>query len=667
MKKPKLRLDKAAIQEFVIEHVEKIVFGLLTLIFLFFVYSAIGVVKASYPKTPAQLTEAVTAGQRILDGTEPKTDLVVQDYDVQAKQNTVDVDKKLYPPLAVIDKRILSKPPLRDKPALYAVTGLRGSAGLGAMSMTTEPAAGGGGAAAGAMAVQGLRWIVVTGLVPYDKELAAFDDALRNAGPPGCCTAERDSPYYVAYEVQRLEVLSPADAAKPEWKNAKSINSTKAIADMQKRWTQQQAQEHVAPEHFFTSKPTALVFPLGNLVGSTWNDSVAHPDEIPFVDPQVAGGMAGGAMAPAGNKPPDAGTVKPAGGDSDADDDPQAAPPPGGGGTPAPGPVAAAATSRYLLFRFFDFDVQPGKQYVYRVRLKLRNPNYKKSSISVNPAWLKDPNWAEEQFLKTEWSDASEPAPTISVPGGTSILAVSVSNNKATREHLGRVLVTKWSKKHGVEAFDKVDVQHGSVVDFSKAFKPSDQANAAAGPGIPPGGMMPGGHGMMPPGGMPPGGMPPGGMMPGGHGMVPPGGLGPMGGMRPGPTPAGPTFNGSFMVNYFTRAIIIDLRGGETLHGRRGSSLRLSAPGAMLLQDADGNLVVRDEIDDLPAYDRIAGSKTPEAPAAPTQRPKAAGPGRAPAKGGAADKPGSKPEAPKKTGGSTPRPGRTPKKSGQTH
>ena len=43
MKKPKLRLDKAAIQEFFIQNVEKIVFGLLALVFLFFVYSAFGV------------------------------------------------------------------------------------------------------------------------------------------------------------------------------------------------------------------------------------------------------------------------------------------------------------------------------------------------------------------------------------------------------------------------------------------------------------------------------------------------------------------------------------------------------------------------------------------------------------------------------------------------
>lgn len=34
------------------------------------------------------------------------------------------------------------------------------------------------------------------------------------------------------------------------------------------------------------------------------------------------------------------------------------------------------ATSKYLLFRYFDFDVESGMAYRYRVRLKLGNPNY---------------------------------------------------------------------------------------------------------------------------------------------------------------------------------------------------------------------------------------------------------------------------------------------------
>ena len=34
--------------------------------------------------------------------------------------------------------------------------------------------------------------------------------------------------------------------------------------------------------------------------------------------------------------------------------------------------------SKYLLFRYFDFTVTPGNSYRYRVRLVLRNPNYKR-------------------------------------------------------------------------------------------------------------------------------------------------------------------------------------------------------------------------------------------------------------------------------------------------
>ena len=246
MKKPKLRLDKAAIQEFFIQNAEKIVFGLLALVFVFFVYSVTGVDRCK--RTPEELNTKVREGQALVDGTPPIVkDMVVKDYDVQAKQNTVPVDERLYPSLAVIDPPILSKPQLRVKPDLYAVAGLRGSAGFVAMSMITDPPAGGGVVNQGAMTVQGLRWIVLTGLVPYDMELRAFGDALRNAGPNGCYSPDRDSPYYLGYDVQRLEVLSPADAAKPNWDNAKSINSLKAITEMQQRWGQQQVrEEHVS-------------------------------------------------------------------------------------------------------------------------------------------------------------------------------------------------------------------------------------------------------------------------------------------------------------------------------------------------------------------------------------------------------------------------------------
>ena len=312
MKKPKLRLDKAAIQEFFLQNVEKIAFGLLALVFLFFVYSAIKVNSNSYSKTPAQLEEAVRTGQHTLDGTEPKTNLEVRDYDVQAKQNSTPVAEKPYGPLANWEPPIFRKPELRDAPALYAVQGLRGTAGFGAMMMIAEqPADPHGQPAAviqGATAVQGQRWIVLTGLVPYDKELAAFDDALKHAGPTGSYSSERDTPYYLGYEVERVEVVSPADAAKPNWDNAKKIQSGKAVRQAQKRWNQQQAADVVAQTYIFPPNVTALVFPLGPLVGSTWGESVAHPREIPLLDLTQPGvGVAGMVRPPVAPGPQPAG------------------------------------------------------------------------------------------------------------------------------------------------------------------------------------------------------------------------------------------------------------------------------------------------------------------------------------------------------------------------
>ena len=75
-------------------------------------------------------------------------------------------------------------------------------------------------------------------------------------------------------------------------------------------------------------------------------------------------------------------------------------------------------------------------------------------------------------------------------------------------------------------------------------------------------------------------------------------------GFMPNPTVAGT----EWIVNYYSKAIAIDFRGGENLSGRRGSEL-LSV-GEILLLDADGNLVVRNELDDRPDRDKIpAASK----------------------------------------------------------
>ncbi|MBI1314459.1 hypothetical protein GC176_24465 [bacterium] len=84
---------------------------------------------------------------------------------------------------------------------------------------------------------------------------------------------------------------------------------------------------------------------------------------------------------------------------------PYAAPPGMPGGRGAYGRMTVVATPDLLLFRFFDFSVVPGNAYVYRVRLKLQNPNYDRDI-----AELDDPAFREGRFRFTPWSEMSNPA-----------------------------------------------------------------------------------------------------------------------------------------------------------------------------------------------------------------------------------------------------------------
>lgn len=60
------------------------------------------------------------------------------------------------------------------------------------------------------------------------------------------------------------------------------------------------------------------------------------------------------------------------------------------------------ANGRLLLFRYFDFDVQPGMAYRYRVKLKIRNPNFERPPEEVtDEAFTKDPERG------TDWSNIS--------------------------------------------------------------------------------------------------------------------------------------------------------------------------------------------------------------------------------------------------------------------
>ncbi len=649
--KVKVKLDVKTLQELLLQNVEKIGLGVVALIFLLMVYSAFNKVDR-YDRTPEQLIQAVQQGETTIEGTPPETDLKVQDYASLAERSRIPIKEKEYVTDRPWDNRLFATRSLRGAPPLLAAHQLRGKADVGAFQMIATPEENAAGRAnpigegmfpggprptmtGSANEVRGQRWIVLTALVPIEKQELAFIEAFRSSK---FFDPQNDVPRYLGYWIERVEVAGPSEAANIDWKKARKIQSNKAMKEAMSKWSQSGGTEVVEQKYLHER----LVFPLAPLVGSQWDENVAHPEEIPILSTGAMGmgmgmGMGrgmpsgrgvmgeeflGGGMGRRGGMP---GRMGPRGfgrpgGMPNAEDDPFNTERNNPLGTDTADAQRIAEQNKppsNLLLRFFDFNVEPGKQYVYRVRLGLHNPNR-----NLKPIYLADPELAEQKWLETKWSD---PSPVVSVPRDTRVLAVSVSQGRANRDPTGRVMLAKWVQRRGFLAHDEFNVERGQTLNFpDKKFRRVEDGNrmrGAMGRMMPPNPMGLEGLGGMPPGA---GRTPavrrgtgrrneprdprrgPRGMEDMRHPEMPFGEMGRM----PTPTVAGK----EWLVNYYSRAIAIDFRGGENLSDRRGSGL--TSLGEILLLDAEGNLVVHNELDDRPDRDKITAASEATSPAA---------------------------------------------------
>jgi hypothetical protein len=100
----------------------------------------------------------------------------------------------------------------------------------------------------------------------------------------------------------------------------------------------------------------------------------------------------------------------------------------------------------YLLFRFFDFSVEEGKQYRYRVQLVLENPN-----AGVQPKYLKEPKASSEL---TKYSPVSDPSPVASVSSGNGYLFAGPvkAADKSIDEPKANLIAVQLDPKMGTKA-----------------------------------------------------------------------------------------------------------------------------------------------------------------------------------------------------------------------
>jgi hypothetical protein len=283
---------------------------------------------------------------------------------------------------------------------------------------------------------------------------------------------------------------------------------------------------------------------------------------------------------------------------------------------PTPKPEDAAAKVeeiKYLLFRFFDFTVQPNKRYRYHVRLYLKNPNYGQET-----RWLQDSSLAGKKLLTTSWSETTD---VVSVPRDDRLLLVEIKPARGSMDASERFALLHWNADQGALVWNEKWAFRGQFMNFTK-----EEAKAVSTPAGPTSGALTSG-GQNPIENVPPPAAPADDLLgisaPTTH-------AGTHGATKANAKPTGP------QADFLTELLLIDMRGGERQPGRdRGAK----EPGEALFLDIDGSMVVHNEVADTAEWQRTTtiqpvervihhpkpagrpGAVPGGAPAAPTPRP----------------------------------------------
>jgi len=589
--KLKLKFDKDAILLFCLDHVEKFTFGAVVLVFLMMIMSAWNwkrsVAMDPTRSSPRQLEDASETARQHWEETEPVVppECKAPDYFKTVEITLRTVKDDFYGHSVPWNRWIFDTPGPRGDPPKYTVEKLRGVAGRAAFRLKENRNVAGVPVGRSSESIRGQRWIVLTALVPIKKQTETYKEFFKNVQKRD---PKRDVPKYIYYRVERAEVTDPHDAGDPDWKPLSRRKELERAAACWNNELPEIVDQKYLGDPGRDGKPV-LVFPLGPRVrqqeatgkrlamaprgrsaaeDSPWDDSVAHPPEIPVMtsqEPEVP------------EEPgPDYGPIpdEPGGDVPDLVDDPLAF-----DRVPRTTPIAAVRprdrfpiprrpigaspvgpgsdeddSPEYWLFRFFDYTVQPGKHYRYRVRLLLANPNE-----GISPRYLINPELGKLRWLQSEWSEPSE---VICVPRDTELLAVSVKPplRKGT-EPSARMRIFKWVEDCGKEAHTEKLLVRGQVANFPGCTFPETRE-------------------------------------------------------RPKkddeddlrPTRPRPETTETFDVDYLTEALVVDINGGQRLPGKD----RLSAPGEILLLDPDGSLVVHDELEDTAKFQARIKTAEPE-------------------------------------------------------
>jgi hypothetical protein len=355
--------------------------------------------------------------------------------------------------------------------------------------------------------LEGRYWVCVTGAIPYFEQLRQYQEAFGDA----TIQSPQDLPRYVLSDIERAEVVSGGE---PDWQPV----DVRAAYDDMFTWAAKYPDyvDQTYLDNVFASEP------LPPLIGENHDPkAVTHPLVPTLVSmakkkaeeaaakrrkaqesgkpkghgrtpsrkgrgtsgfarsgptgsgggmsmggPMGPGGGMGGPMGPGGGM---GGPMGPGGG--------MGGPMGPGGGMGGPmGPgggmsgamattsrisaarLAMAAKIEYRLFRFFDFDVKPGKTYQYRVKLAFENPNR-----HTPQRYVEDYKFVEEEFRFADWSSPTAP---VTVPLGGRLLAGAISQ-RGKSEPTAKLMVKQFDRAAATSARREFVVTRGAVLNES--------------------------------------------------------------------------------------------------------------------------------------------------------------------------------------------------------
>ena len=496
MKRPSISFDKDALLDFLLRHGEKFVVAALGLGALWLAWGGINALRLESVR-PNQLPSAIQTGaqqadQHIGSVAELPADLLPAHPSLTAE---IDGWRNAKPEegrgLALLDKPLFEDLARRPKPNALPVEDLRATAGIAVLEVKQAGVAvpGQPGDSRGARPPRGGRpqpseqpsaepeqppepvgqpgrvvpYVIVTGLIPAAKQQAEFDQKFAEVG---FRDEKLDTAIWTDFEIER----STLEAGKEAWQK---LDQAAVLKLRIAQWAAADANRvppayQLAPERDGRDRkltPFGFCGLLPTRIDEPWGPEQFHPLVLDAVRKEAATTpQPGQPVAP--EQQPTAGFVE--GGEGPGAFAPQQPPPEAV--LPPPGEEQPQGPPQRM-FRFIDTSVEPGKSYRYRVRLKVRNPNF-----GLDPQYIAEPALAADQQLTSPPSDATT---AVRIPDPVVMLAGRLAADDVKRLKLKpgmfELLVMAPSQKTGNFSLRSVVTEIGGVANVDEALnKPND-------------------------------------------------------------------------------------------------------------------------------------------------------------------------------------------------